>query len=54
MMTHEDVYNMMCDAIYEYLQLHGCFDVMFCHKCKNHSYCGVDSIQLAKHMIFDY
>jgi hypothetical protein len=54
MMTHEDIYLMMCGAIYEYLHLHGCWDVMFCRKCKNHSYCGIDTIHIAKLMIFDY
>lgn len=54
MKTHEDIYLMMYDAIYEYLHLHGCYKQMFCQKCNHHSYCGMDSIQLAKHMIFEY
>lgn len=54
MKTHEDIYGMMCTAVYEYLQLHGCFDAMFCRKCDHHSYCGIDTINIAKLMIFDY
>jgi len=54
MITHEDIYIMMCAAVHEYLQLHGCFQQMFCRKCDHHSYCGIDSIELAKRMIFEY
>lgn len=54
MKTYEDIYVMMCGDIYEYLHLHGCFKQMFCRKCDHYSYCGIDAIQLAKLMIFDY
>lgn len=54
MKTHEDIYGMMRTAIVEYIQLHNCYDVMFCRKCGHYSYCGMNSIRQAMLMIFDY
>lgn len=53
MKTYEDIYIMMCNATHEYSQLH-CTNVLSCHFCKNYSYCGIDSINIAKLMIFEY
>lgn len=54
MKTYADIYSMMCYAALEYVNNARCDTNIFCSTCKKYNYCGIDSINIAKLMIYKY